>query len=152
LKKKIINLKTIIKKTILGYEIKAVGNNPTAAENAGINVPWITALSLGIAGTLASLAGAERILGGVGQYTYRQGIMASYGFDGIAVALLGKNSPVGAVLAAILFATLRVGGRSMQFNTSVPSQIVIILQAIIILLIAAENMFKMMLDRKKVSE
>lgn len=142
----------IMEKTILGYEIKAVGNNPTAAENAGINVAWITALSLGIAGSLSALAGAERILGGVGQYTYRQGIMASYGFDGIAVALLGKNSPIGAVLAAILFATLRVGGRSMQFNTSVPSQIVIILQAIIILLIAAENMFKMILDRKKVSE
>lgn len=142
----------IMEKTILGYEIKAVGNNPTAAENAGINVSWITALSLGIAGTLAALGGAERILGGVGQYTYRQGIMASYGFDGIAVALLGKNNPVGAVLAAILFASLRVGGRAMQFNTSVPSQIVIILQAIIILLIAAENMFKVLLERKKVSE
>ena len=142
----------IMERTILGYEIKAVGSNPTAAENAGINVAWITALSLGIAGALAGLGGAERILGGVGQYTYRQGIMGSYGFDGIAVALLGKNSPVGAVLAAILFASLRVGGRSMQFNTSVPSQIVIILQAIIILLIAAENMFKMILNRKKVSE
>ena len=142
----------ILEKTILGYEIKAVGHNPTSAENAGINVKWITALSLGIAGALAALGGAERILGGVGQYTYRQGIMASYGFDGIAVALLGKNNPVGAVLAAILFASLRVGGRSMQFNTSIPSQIVIILQAIIILLIAAENMFKMILDRKKVSK
>lgn len=139
----------IFEKTILGYEIKAVGENPTAAENAGINVPWITALSLGIAGALAGLGGAERILGGVGQYTYRQGIMASYGFDGIAVALLGKSSPIGAVFAAILFASLRVGGRAMQFNTSVPSQIVIILQAIIILFIAAENMFKMALARSK---
>ncbi|WP_319204664.1 ABC transporter permease [uncultured Ilyobacter sp.] len=142
----------IFEKTILGYEIKAVGHNPTASENAGINVARITALSLGIAGVLAALGGAERILGGVGQYTYRQGIMASYGFDGIAVALLGKNSPVGAVLAAILFACLRVGGRAMQFNTTIPSQIVIILQSIIILLIAAENMFKFFLERKKVSE
>ncbi len=75
--------------------------------------------------------------------------MGSYGFDGIAVALLGKNSPVGALFAAILFAALRTGGRSMQFNTSIPSQIIIIIQAIIILLIAAENMFHSILDKKK---
>jgi len=139
----------MFEKTITGYEIKAVGLNPTASENAGINVKWRILFAMGIAGSLSGLAGAERILGGVGQYTYRQGIMGSYGFDGIAVALLGKNSPVGALFAAILFAALRTGGRSMQFNTSIPSQIIIIIQAIIILLIAAENMFHSILDKKK---
>ncbi len=140
----------IFEKTVLGYEIKAVGYNPTASENAGINVKLIMALSLGISGALAAFAGAERVLGGVGQYTYKQGLMATFGFDGISVALLGKNNPFGALAAAILFAGLRVGGRAMQFNTSIPSQIIIMIQAIIILLIAAENMFRFAIKRKKV--
>ncbi|MGL4404051.1 MAG: ABC transporter permease [Fusobacteriaceae bacterium] len=139
----------IFEKTVLGYEIKAVGHNPSASENAGINVKFIMAISMGLSGALAGLAGAERVLGGVGQYTYKQGLVATYGFDGIAVALLGKNSPWGALAAAILFAALRVGGRAMQFNTSVPSQIVMMIQAIIILLIAAENMFRFVIERKK---
>jgi simple sugar transport system permease protein len=130
----------IFKKTVLGYEIKAVGFNPTAAENAGINVKRTIIITMGIAGLLAGLAGAERVLGGIGQFTYRQGLMASYGFDGIAVALLGKTTALGSVISALLFAILRVGGRSMQFNTSIPSQIIIIIQAVIILLIASENM------------
>jgi simple sugar transport system permease protein len=74
--------------------------------------------------------------------------MASYGFDGIAVALLGKNNPFGVILAAILFGALRVGGNAMQFNTEIPSQIIIIIQSVIILLIAAENMFKALLTKK----
>ncbi|MBP6063477.1 MAG: ABC transporter permease [Fusobacteriaceae bacterium] len=139
----------VFEKTVFGYEIKAVGNNITVSENAGINVKRIMALSLGISGALAGLAGAERVLGGVGQFTYKQGLIASLGFDGISVALLGKNNPFGALLAAILFAALRVGGRAMQFNTTVPSQIVIMIQAIIILLIAAENMFRIVIKKKK---
>lgn len=140
----------IFKKTSLGYEIKSVGFNPTVSENAGINVKWIITLAMTISGFLAGLAGAERVLGGVGQFTYKQGLIANLGFDGIAVALLGKNNPFGALIAAILLAGLRVGGRSMQFNTNVPSQIVIMIQAIIILLIAAENMFRVKLKNKGV--
>jgi simple sugar transport system permease protein len=132
----------IFKKTILGYEIKAVGHKSSAAENAGINVRKILILTMGISGALSGLGGAERVLGGVAQYTYRQGLMATYGFDGIAVALLGKNTALGVVISSLLFAALRVGGRAMQFNTSIPSQIIIIIQAVIILLIASENMLK----------
>ena len=137
----------IFEKTTLGYHIKAVGHNPTTAENSGINVKFIIFLTLGISGFLAGLGGVERVLGGVGQYSYKTGLTATYGFDGIAVALLGKNNPIGALLAAILFAALRVGGRAMQFNTNIPSQIVIMIQAIIILLIAAENMIKYWLEK-----
>ncbi len=139
----------VFEKTVFGYEIKSVGNNVTVSENAGINVKRIMALALGLSGALAGIAGAERVLGGVGQFTYKQGLIASLGFDGISVALLGKNNPFGALLAAILFAALRVGGRAMQFNTSIPSQIVIMIQAIIILLIAAENMFRFVIKEKK---
>ncbi len=139
----------IFEKTTLGYEIKAVGYNPTASENAGINVKFIMALTLGISGALAGLAGSERVLGGVGQYAYKQGLIGTLGFDGIAVALLGKNHPVGVFVAAILFGALRVGGMSMQFNTKVPSQIIIIIQAVIILLVAAENIFKFVIEKRK---
>lgn len=132
----------IFKKTTLGFHIEAVGYNPSASKNNGINVKTTIFLTLGISGFLAGLGGVERVLGGVGQFSYKTGITATYGFDGIAVALLGKNNPFGALFAAILFAALRVGGRAMQFNTSIPSQMVIMIQAIIILLIAAENMIK----------
>jgi simple sugar transport system permease protein len=140
----------IFKKTVLGYEIKAVGHNYTASENAGISVRWTVILTMGISGLLAGLAGAERILGGVAQYSYRQGVMATYGFDGIAVALLGKNHPIGVIFSAILFGALRAGAMRMQFVAGVPSQIIIIIQAIIILLVASENMFKFLFNRKKV--
>lgn len=139
----------VLEKTVFGYELKAVGNNPTASENAGINVKWVVVLTMALSGLVAGFAGAERVLGGATQYVYRQGLMATYGFDGIAVALLGKNSPVGVLFSAILFAVLRVGGSAMQFNTKVPSQIVIMIQAIIILLIAAENMFRMIIEKRR---
>lgn len=137
----------ILEKTVFGYQIKAVGYNPSAAENNGINVKWILIMVFGLSGFLAGLGGIERVLGGVGQFSYKTGLTATYGFDGIAVALLGKNTPIGTLIAAILFAALRVGGRAMQFNTTVPSQIVIMIQAIIILLIAAENMIRMWLEK-----
>ncbi|MBN1469596.1 MAG: ABC transporter permease [Fusobacteriaceae bacterium] len=137
----------IFKKTVLGYEIKATGHNLTSSENAGINVRKIFLITMGLSGLFAGLAGAERVLGGIGQYTYKSGLMASYGFDGMAIALLGKNNPFGVIIAAILFAALRVGGSEMQFQTDVPNQIIIIIQALIILLIAAENMFKIFFDK-----
>jgi ABC-type uncharacterized transport system permease subunit len=137
----------ILNKTVTGFEIKSVGHNPTASENAGINVPWRIILAMGIAGALAGLGGAERILGGVSQDRYLSGIMAEYGFDGIAVALLGKNHPIGIIFAAILFGALRAGAIRMQFMANVPSQVIIIVQAIIIVLVVLENMFGEILDR-----
>lgn len=132
----------IFERTTLGYHIKAVGYNQTASENNGINVKWIIFLTLGLSGFLAGLGGVERVLGGIGQYSYKTGIIATYGFDGIAVALLGKNNPFGTLIAAILFAALRVGGNTMQFETDIPVQIITMIQAIIILLVAAENMIR----------
>ncbi len=137
----------ILNRSVAGYEIKAVGHNAPAAENSGINVPWRIILALGVSGSLASLAGAERVLGGIGQDRYLSGLMADYGFDGIAVALLGKNHPVGVVVAAILFGALRAGAMRMQFMANVPSQVIIIVQAIIIVLVAAENIFRFALER-----
>lgn len=139
----------IFNKTILGYEIKSIGLNKEAAENGGINVKSKIIIAMGISGILAALAGSERVLGGIGQDRYISGLMAEYGFDGIAVALLGKNNPFGIIIAALLFGILRAGAMRMQFEADIPSQIIIIIQAIIILLIASENIFKVLLKRKR---
>ena len=139
----------VLKKTIFGYELKAVGLNPSASESVGINVNWKIILIMGLSGLLAGLGGGVRVAGGICQHSYLQGIMAEYGFDGIAVALLAKNHPVGVIASAILFSALRVGGQMMQFQTDIPSQIVMMIQAIIILLIAGENIFRYLLRRKK---
>ncbi len=73
--------------------------------------------------------------------------MAEVGFDGIAVALLGKNHPIGIIFAAVLFGALRAGAIRMQFMAHVPSQVIVIVQAIIILLVVSENFFRGILDR-----
>ncbi len=129
----------VMERTKLGYEIRAVGLNPHAAKNAGISTVMITIAVMMISGFVAGLGGAERILGGINQDRYILGSMAEYGFDGIAVALVGKNHPLGIIGAALLFGLLRTGAMNMQFEMGIPNQISIILQALIIVFIVAEN-------------
>jgi len=138
-------------KTTIGYEIRAVGLNLFAAEYGGISVKRNIVLAMAISGALAGLAGAERVLGFHG--TYILGFSPGYGFEGIAVALLGKNHPVGVILAAILFGSLSSGGRWMSFETGVPTDIVTVLQAVIIFFVAAEGIVKTVFKyRKKAKE
>ena len=132
-----------------GYEIKAVGQSDTVAENAGINPRHIMFLAMGIAGACAGLGGAERVLGGASQYTYTELIMGDYGFTGLAVALLGKNNPFGILVAAIFYAALEVGGQMLQQRYQIDKDIVFIIQALIIIFVASENLFKFMLNKKK---
>lgn len=116
-------------RTRFGYELRAVGLSPTAAEYAGINVPrtWIIALCL--SGALAGLVGANFVQGYKGYF--ESGFSAGIGFLGIAVALLGRNHPIGVVVASLFFAALGYGG--LVINTEVPKELVEILQAIVIL-------------------
>jgi len=137
----VILLWFIMERTKIGYEIRAVGQNIHAAKNAGINTAMITVAVMLISGFAAGLGGAERVLGGVNQDRYILGSMAEYGFDGIAVALVGKNHPAGIIAAAFLFGLLRTGAMNMQFEMGVPNQISIIIQALIIIFIVAENGF-----------
>ncbi|WP_068267410.1 ABC transporter permease [Caviibacter abscessus] len=137
------------KNTTLGYKIKAVGNNPTVAENAGINPKTIAFIAMGIAGAIAGIGGAERILGGSTQYVYTDQIMGDFGFTGLAVSLLGKNNPFGIVVASIFYAALEIGGQTLQIDYKLDKEIVYIIQALIIILVAAENLFKYMLDKKR---
>ena len=128
-----------------GYEIKAVGQSDTVAENAGINPKYIMFLAMGIAGA----CGAERVLGGASEYSYTELIMGDYGFTGLAVALLGKNNPFGILVAAIFYAALEVGGQMLQQRYQIDKDIVFIIQALIIIFVASENLFKFMLNKKK---
>jgi simple sugar transport system permease protein len=118
-----------------GFEFRAVGFNPRAARYAGMSISWSTVMAMVIAGGLAGLAGASVILGG--SRTLSPGFSPGYGFDGIVVALVGNTRPLGVVLAALLFGALRAGATPMVSATGTPLDLVVIIQALVIMFIAA---------------
>ncbi|HHY18476.1 MAG TPA: ABC transporter permease [Firmicutes bacterium] len=130
----------ILYRTKVGYEIRAVGANPRAAAAAGINVPGMMTLALFLSGSLAGLGGASQVLGLHGRFI--QGFSPGYGFDGIAVAILGGNSPIGVLFSALLFGLMRAGGMVLDRTTKIPVDFVLIIQAAIILFVAAPDIFK----------
>ncbi|MBE7549960.1 MAG: ABC transporter permease [Anaerolineales bacterium] len=122
-------------KTTLGFEIRTVGANPNAARYGGIKITRIIVLTMAISGGLAGLAGTNEVLGL--NHFLAGGFSSGYGFDAIALALLGKSHPLGVVLAALLFGTLRNGATRMQSIASIPIDIISIVQALVIVFIAA---------------
>jgi len=126
----------VLDRTTIGFEIRTVGQNPNAARYAGMRPVFITALTMTLSGLLAGLAGAIQMLGVIGFYA--PGITASVGFDSIAVALLGRSDPIGILFAAILFGAFRAGAPLMQIETSVPIEVIDIIQALVILFLAAD--------------
>lgn len=130
----------MLNKTTLGFEIRTVGLNPDAAKYAGVNVKRIIILTMALSGMLAGMAGALEVTG----LNFRQelGYSVGYGFDAIAVALLGKSHPLGVVLAAILFGAMRNGATRMQFLTQLPIDLISMLQALILLLVAADAIIR----------
>jgi simple sugar transport system permease protein len=132
-------------KTTFGFEVRTVGANPNAARYAGIRPALITVLTMSIAGGLAGLAGSVQTLGITKNYPAEYNI--SYGFDAIAVALLGRAHPFGVVGAALLFGALRAGAGSMQRQTGIPIDIISVVQGAIILFVAAEAVIRQLLPR-----
>jgi ABC-type uncharacterized transport system permease subunit len=127
-------------KTTLGFEIRTVGANPDAAKYAGINVKQTIVLTMAISGALAGLAGAIEVT--ALNYRHELGFSIGYGFDAIAIALLGKTNPFGVILAAILFGAMRNGGTRMQFLTQIPVDIISVIQALILLFVAADAIIR----------
>jgi len=125
----------LIFKTTWGFELRTVGSNPKAARYAGMNIVVVTILGMTLSGALAGMAGANEVLGV--NHNLALSFSSGYGFDSIALALLGKNNPVGVVLAALLFGTLRNGATRMQVVSGIPIYIISVLQAIILAFIAA---------------
>jgi len=130
----------LLTKTTLGFEIRTVGANPDAAKYAGINVKRTIILTMAISGMLAGLAGTFEVTGL--NYRHEIGFSIGYGFDAIAIALLGKSHPLGVVLAAILFAAMRNGATRMQFLTQMPVDLISMLQALILLFVAADAIIR----------
>lgn len=140
----------IINKTTFGYELKSVGFNPLASEYAGMKVQRNAALSMTIAGALSGLAGAILVTGTFG-YGRVLGSFENYGFDGIAVALVGGSTALGSVLAGLLFGGLNASQTIMQINR-IPRDIAIIIIAIVIVFVAMKHPIKQGLKKLKVEE
>lgn len=138
----------LLNRSTWGFRFRAVGANSAASKTAGISVQRVTTSVMFIAGGLAGLGGAVQILGS--EYAMTTGIGGSFGFDAITVALLGRATPVGTVFAALLFGALRAGGRTMQSSTETPLDLVLVIQALIVLFIAAPALIKSIFRLKNV--
>jgi len=125
----------LLQRTTVGFRMRAVGANPRAARYAGMGVAGTVVLSMAVAGGLAGLGGTSILLGSTPRLT--GGFFASVGFDAIALALLGRATPVGVVGAGLLFGALQAGSTGMQAQTSTPIDIIFVIQALIILFVAA---------------
>lgn len=122
-------------RTKWGFDLRSVGANPKAARYAGMSIMGTTVLAMSLSGALAGLAGTNEVLGL--NHNLAMAFSAGYGFDSIALALLGKSHPLGVVLASLLFGTLRNGATRMQVVAQVPIDIITVLQALILVFIAA---------------
>ena len=123
-------------RSTLGFQIRAVGANPSAARYAGMRPTLIIIFTMSLAGFLFGVAGSVEVLGNTHSVSASYG--TTYGFDAITVALLGRTHPVGIALAALLFGAMRAGSGLMQIQTGIPVEMVDVLQAIVLLFIAAD--------------
>ncbi len=145
-----IILYIILEKTTMGYEVKAAGFNPYAAEYGGVNISKNITVTMAISGALAGLAGVVELTGV--HYRFLGTLSGGKGFDGISIALIGQNNPIGIIFAGLLMGALRTGSNEMQF-AGIPKHIVMIIQGIVIFLVAADRIvrtaMKFMDDKEK---
>lgn len=126
----------LLERSSLGFKFRAVGINPRAAKVAGINVKGVYIWSMTISGALVGIAGLNQMLGTVTS-GFSVGIDAGIGFDAITVALLGRSRPFGIFAAGLLFGAFKAGGFAMQAAEQIPIDIVLVVQSMIVLFIAA---------------
>lgn len=139
----------LLNRSTVGFEFRAVGANPKAARTAGISVSRSVILVMAVAGALAGLAGIAQVAGT--EKYISGGVAASIGFDAITVALLGRSTPWGTFFAGLLFGAFRAGGVVMQAQTGTPIDIVLVIQSLIVLFIAAPPLVRAVfgMNRKK---
>jgi ABC-type uncharacterized transport system permease subunit len=133
-------------RTRRGFELRAVGLSPGAANYAGMRLGLNTILALAIGGSLAGLGGGVEVLGVYGNMDVP--FVTNLGFNGIGVALLGRNHPVGVILGALLFGALTSGAQEMQFATDVPLQLANVLLAVILLLVTATKLVELIVGKR----
>jgi len=132
----------LLSRSTTGFQFRAVGASPSAARSAGISVERVWVLAFLIAGGLAGLSAATIVQGQTAPLTTTS--YGTYGFDGITVALLGRARPFGVVLAGLLFGALNAGGTVMEAATGVPSDITNVIEALIVLFVAAPPLIRML--------
>lgn len=135
-------------RTSSGYEIRSVGLSPGAAEYAGINVQWNIVKAMMISGGLAGLAGAVQVLA-INFRFYEQIGFTNYGFDGMAVALVGRSHPIGVLLSALLFGALGRGGPAMQAAVGIPKAVIWVVQGVIVFFVACEGIWRFLKRQKQ---
>ncbi len=133
-------------RTRRGFQIRAVGLSPGAANYAGMGIGANTVLALAIGGAFAAIGGGVEVLGVYGKMTVP--FVTNLGFNGIGVALLGRNHPAGVVLGALLFGGLASGAQEMQFSTDVPLQLTSVLLAVILLLVTATKLVELLFGKR----
>lgn len=134
-------------KTSIGYQLRAVGANPSAAGTAGIRVKGFLVMSMVLSGGLAAMAGVTEVFGKY--HRFIEGFSPSFGFTGIAVAILGRNHPAGVLLTALLFGIMDMGSLRMSRVTNVSTNMVTVVQSLVILLVAAPELIKWNKNRKR---
>ena len=134
-------------KTSVGYQLRAVGANPSAAGTAGIRVKTYMIMATVLSGGLAALAGITEVFGKY--HRFIEGFSPSFGFTGIAVAILGRNHPAGVLLTALLFGIMDMGALRMSRVTDVSTNMVTVVQSLVILLVAAPELIKWNKKRKR---
>jgi len=132
--------------TVVGYEIRAAGLNPTAAKYGGINSRRTMLLSFTLGGMAAGLAGACYVMGTPPTYSVFAGLpeLTNLGFDGMAVAMVGRNHPIGIIFSAIFFGGLNAGGRAMQLRAGVPLDMVRVVNGTIVLAMAIPELIRIL--------
>jgi len=143
-----IVIKFILDQTRFGYEIKVVGLNMIAGETAGIHVKKIMMLGMSLSGSLAGLAGATHVMS-VGK-RFISGFSPGYGFSGISVSALASDSPLGIILAGIIFGALKTGSMYLNMSSKIPTEFVSVIQALVVIFVSAPLLIKSIigLDRK----
>jgi len=130
----------LLNKSTLGFEIRTVGANPQAARYAGIAVGRTMVVAMAISGGLAGLGASLEVVGL--NFYHTAGFSVGYGFDSIAVALLGRSDPFGVLPSAVLFGALRAGASRMQFLSQIPIDIINVIQALVLIFVAAPALIR----------
>lgn len=143
----VIVIYILIEKTTLGYRLKAVGFNKSAAEYGGINPKLAVWMALGISGMLAGLAGAVQLLG-MGQRISIFSGQEGFGFQGISVALIGASNPIGVFFAGLFYGALKYGGNKLNL-IGAPSEVINIIMGTVVFFIAISDVFKFTRSRRQ---
>lgn len=135
----------LLYKTSIGYELRLVGKNGHFARYGGIATRKVIVVSVMISGAFAGLAGIVEVLGI--QQTFKENFSAGLGFDGIIIALLARNHPIGVLIAGLFYAYIQVGAQTMQFGSDMPREVAVIIQVMLVLLVTAQAIFTYLKQR-----